>query len=47
MTDLMKTQVCYATCQFEDQPWSYENYLKVGGYEAWRKILGEKFHLKM
>ena len=42
MTDLMKTQVCYATLQFEDQPWSYENYLKVGGYEAWRKILNEK-----
>ena len=42
MTDLMKTQVCYATLQFEDQPWSYENYLKVGGYEAWRKILSEK-----
>lgn len=42
MTDLMKTQVCYATLQFEDQPWSYENYLKVGGYEAWRKILTEK-----
>ena len=42
MTDLQKTQVCYATLQFEDQPWSYENYLKVGGYEAWRKILSEK-----
>lgn len=42
MTDLTKVQVCYATLQFEDQPWSYENYLKVGGYEAWRKILTEK-----
>jgi len=42
MTDLQKVQVCYATLQFEDQPWSYENYLKVGGYEAWRKILKEK-----
>jgi NADH-quinone oxidoreductase subunit F len=28
--------------QFEDQPWSYENYLKTGGYNAWRKILKEK-----
>ena len=34
-------QVCFATMQF-DQPWTYENYLKVGGYEAWRKILTEK-----
>ncbi len=35
-------QVCYATLKFEDSPWSYENYLKVGGYQAWRKILQEK-----
>ena len=42
MSDLTKVQVCYATLQFKDQPWSYENYLKVGGYEAWRKILNEK-----
>ena len=35
-------QVCFATMQFEDEPWSYENYLKVGGYQAWRKILEEK-----
>ena len=32
-------QVCLATLQFEDQPWSLENYLKVGGYQAWQKIL--------
>lgn len=32
---------CYETLQF-DQPWTYENYLKVGGYEAWKKILAEK-----
>lgn len=31
-------QVCYATLNFE-QPWRYENYLKVGGYKAWQKIL--------
>ena len=42
MTNLTKVQVCYATLQFEDQPWSYENYLKVDGYKAWRKILEEK-----
>jgi NADH-quinone oxidoreductase subunit F len=38
----MANEVCFATLQFEDQPWSYENYLKIGGYEAWRKILKEK-----
>ena len=38
----MANEVCYATLQFEDQPWSYENYLKVGGYQAWQKILKEK-----
>ena len=38
----MANEVCYATLQFEDQQWSYENYLKVGGYQAWNKILKEK-----
>ncbi|MGD8583590.1 MAG: NADH-quinone oxidoreductase subunit NuoF [Gammaproteobacteria bacterium] len=38
----MANEVCFATLQFEDQPWSYENYLKTGGYKAWRKILTEK-----
>ncbi len=37
----MSTQVCFATRQF-DQPWTLENYLKTGGYQAWRKILAEK-----
>jgi NADH-quinone oxidoreductase subunit F len=37
----MANEVCFATLQF-DEPWTYENYLKVGGYEAWRKILEEK-----
>ncbi len=31
-------QVCYATLQF-DEPWSYDNYLKLGGYQAWQKVL--------
>ncbi|MDZ7749593.1 MAG: NADH-quinone oxidoreductase subunit NuoF [Halofilum sp. (in: g-proteobacteria)] len=31
-------QICYATLQF-DEPWSYENYLRVGGYEAWQRVL--------
>ena len=38
----MTNQVCFETLQFEDQPYSYENYLKIGGYEAWKKILKEK-----
>ncbi len=25
-----------------DQPWSYESYLKAGGWQAWKKILTEK-----
>lgn len=31
--------VCYATLKFDEEPWSLENYLKVGGYQAWQKIL--------
>ncbi|MGC8733005.1 MAG: NADH-quinone oxidoreductase subunit NuoF, partial [Halothiobacillaceae bacterium] len=37
----MTVQVCFATRQF-DEPWTFENYLKTGGYQAWRKILAEK-----
>ena len=33
--------VCFATLRF-DEPWTYDNYLRVGGYLALRKILGEK-----
>ena len=34
-------QVVYTTLHFE-QPWTLENYLKVDGYKAWKKILAEK-----
>lgn len=34
-------QTCYATLQY-DEPWKLENYYKVGGYEAWKKIIREK-----
>ncbi len=34
--------VCFETLQFERDPWSLENYCKVGGYQAWEKILREK-----
>lgn len=33
--------VCYSTLEF-DQPWTLENYKRVGGYVAWEKILHEK-----
>ncbi len=42
MVNRANEQVCYATLQFDDMPWSYENYLKTGGYSAWQKILKEK-----
>jgi len=37
----MVNRVCFTTLQF-DEPWSLENYYKVGGYQAWRKILADK-----
>ncbi|MBI5918129.1 MAG: NADH-quinone oxidoreductase subunit NuoF [Nitrosomonadales bacterium] len=37
----MSGPVIFNTLQF-DQPWTLENYLKVGGYQALRKILAEK-----
>jgi NADH-quinone oxidoreductase subunit F len=33
--------VVYTTLHF-DTPWSYDSYLKAGGYQAWRKLLTEK-----
>ena len=41
MMDVKRNQICFATLQF-DEPWTLENYLKVGGYEAWKRILKEK-----
>ena len=37
----MANEVCLQTLQF-DQPWTLENYRKIGGYQAWEKILAEK-----
>jgi len=37
----MTNQVCFTTLRF-DQPWTLETYRKVGGYEAWKKILQGK-----
>jgi len=36
----MANEVCFATRRFPE-PWTYENYQKVDGYVAWRKILKE------
>lgn len=36
-----QNQVCYTTLQF-DEPWTYENYLKIGGFKALQKIVDEK-----
>ena len=38
----MVDQVCFTTKKFKDEPHSLENYLKIGGYQAWKKILKEK-----
>jgi NADH-quinone oxidoreductase subunit F len=37
----MSGPVIFTTSQF-DQPWTLENYLKVGGYQALRKVLTNK-----
>jgi NADH-quinone oxidoreductase subunit F len=37
----MANEVCFQTLQFAE-PWTLENYRKVGGYTAWEKILAEK-----
>ncbi|MCG3200468.1 MAG: NADH-quinone oxidoreductase subunit F [Gammaproteobacteria bacterium] len=41
MSEIPLNQCCYETLRF-DQPWTLENYLKIGGYEAWRRILAER-----
>ncbi|RMG59058.1 MAG: NADH oxidoreductase (quinone) subunit F [Gammaproteobacteria bacterium] len=38
----MPNQVCFTTLQFDDQPWSLENYRRVGGYQAWERIVREQ-----
>ncbi len=38
---MQQNNVCYQTLEF-DQPWTLENYKRIGGYSAWGKILREK-----
>jgi NADH-quinone oxidoreductase subunit F len=37
---MKETRICYATLDYE-QPWTLENYLRTGGYQAWKRILAE------
>jgi NADH-quinone oxidoreductase subunit F len=36
----MTNEVCFATLKF-NEPWTLGNYYRVGGYQAWKKILAE------
>ena len=40
MSDVTLNLNCYETLQY-DEPWSLETYRKIGGYEAWEKIIAE------
>jgi len=37
----MANEVCFTTLQF-DEPWTLDNYLKVGGYEALKRVINDK-----
>jgi NADH-quinone oxidoreductase subunit F len=39
--DVMTEQILFATLKF-DEPWTLQNYRKVGGYQAWERVLKEK-----
>ena len=41
MSSLELNLTCFETRQY-DEPWSYETYKKIGGYEAWERIVREK-----
>ena len=34
----MANEVCFQTLRF-DEPWTFENYRRIGGYDAWERIL--------
>ncbi len=38
----MANQVCFNTRKYGDESHTLENYIKEGGYEAWKKIIAEK-----
>ena len=37
----MANEVCFRTLRFEE-PWTYDNYRRVGGYRAWEGILRDR-----
>ncbi len=41
MSEVLLNLCCYETLQF-GEPWTLENYLRIGGYEAWKRILAER-----
>jgi NADH-quinone oxidoreductase subunit F len=41
MTDVTLSLNCFETRAY-DEPWSLETYRKIGGYQAWEKIINEK-----
>ena len=41
MADIKLNLNCYETLG-HDEPWSLQTYQKIGGYEAWQRILKEK-----
>ena len=41
MTSPSINRVCFRTLEF-DQPWTLENYRRIGGYQAWLRILKEQ-----
>ena len=43
--DLKLDQVCFRTRHL-DEPWTFESYRSVGGYDVLEKILKEKKHFE-
>ena len=39
MAERPRNLVCYETLKFDKEPYSLENYRKIGGYESWQKVL--------
>lgn len=37
----MANEVCFSTLN-QDKPWTFDTYVKIAGYDAWKKILKEK-----
>ena len=35
-------QVCYRTLQFKDKPWSFDNYVSLGGYSVLKDLFSNK-----